>query len=468
MPPSQQATRGVTRPMARRAPPPSGLSGVQLAGILFLLSSLVRLLQYHLLARWWETSASATETYAVSAVTAVIGLGLLQGSAGARTATLWLLGLGLLAVLGAGAVGLALVPQLAPLVAWIGGPALLSILGYLILLVGEHHPGGRLALGTAMVLAGLGLSVWGLVKLTSAPDPEFAKLVGEWTTGEREFTDAGSGLGLKIPEGWVILKPGNPLADDHTAITLAHPQATGFAVVRVDRQPGIVSNDGYLEALLAARRAKVPSMKELARVDSRVGQTTARAMSTSWLDQGRRRFYGLTTAWRDVDRQFSMSIAMRTSQAAEGETEKLASVLTFDAPLSKHLDATVKAVTAAVPMLSRSAVEAMAKTMKAGTQPEAYFRQAYLWATRGASVLDAAAVSDLRAGMDALLGQVARRDRARLDAYLERVRAGQPTAAADDAAMAAVVKNAVLALSPDAQTRLRSAFEQAVEVGRLM
>src|SRR6185295_164658 len=145
MPPSQQMNRGVTRPMARRAPPPStGFTGTQLAGILFLLSSLVRLLQYHLLARWWETSASATETYTVSAVTAVIGLGLLQGSAGARTATLWLLGLGLVAVLGAGAVGLALVPQLAPLVAWIGGPALLSIVGYLVLLVGEHHPNGRL------------------------------------------------------------------------------------------------------------------------------------------------------------------------------------------------------------------------------------------------------------------------------------------------------------------------------------
>jgi hypothetical protein len=366
-------------------------------------------------------------------------------------------------------VGLALLPQLAPLVMWIGGPALLSIGGYMALLVRDRQSNASVAAGSAAVLAGLGLSLLGLVRLTHAPDPEFAKLVNEWASSEREFKDAHSGVALRVPEGWVMLKPGNPLmTDEDTAVTLAHPQATGFAVLRLEYNPGLITNDRYLEALLNARKTGEPTMKELARVDSRMGPVAARAMSTSWLGPGRRRYYGLTTAWRDAERQLSLSIAMRTGEAAKEETEKLARMITFDAPLAKYLDATVKEVTAICPILSRSAVEAMAKTMKAGTRPESYFRQAYLWATRGAGVLGAATVSDLRAGMDSMLGNVGRRDRARLDAYLERVRAEQPVSAADDAAMAEVVKNAVLGLAPDAQARLRAAFEQAVEVGRLL
>jgi hypothetical protein len=119
-------------------------------------------------------------------------------------------------------------------------------------------------------------------------------------------------------------------------------------------------------------------------------------------------------------------------------------------------------------MLSASAVEAMTKTVPAGSRPEAYFRYAYFWATRGAGMLSAGTASDLRAGMDAMLANVGKGDRRRLDAYLEKVRASQPVTAADDAAMSQVVKAAVLALPADVQARLRAAFEQAVEIGRLL
>lgn len=453
---------------ARRGPPP-GVSGMQVAGILFLVASVLRLVQHHLLTRWWDISSSATEVYSVSAVTAALGLGLLQGSRGARTAVLWILGLALAVVLAGGALALALAPRLAPLALWIGGPALLTIGGYMALLVRERHSNASVAVGAGIVVLGLGLSLFGLVRLTHAADPEFAKVVSEWAMPEHDFKDADSGVTLRVPEGWVMLKPGNPLTgDERPAVTLANPQATGFAVLRVEYNPGLITNDRYLEALLAARKANEPTMKELSRVDARVGQAPARAMSSSWLGPGRRRYFGLTTAWRDAERQLSLSIAMRTGEAAAGETQKLTSVIAFDAPLSKYMAATVAAVTGACPMLSASAVEAMAKTMPPGTRPETYFRQAYHWATRGAGELGAATAADLRAGMDGMLANVGRRDRARLDAYLENVRAGQPVSPADDAAMTQVVKAAVLALAPDAQSRLRAAFEQAVEIGRLL
>jgi hypothetical protein len=52
---------------------------------------------------------------------------------------------------------------------------------------------------------------YGLVRFGRAQTSEAELGIQEWTTGERRFADDALGLTLDAPEGWVLLKPGNPV-----------------------------------------------------------------------------------------------------------------------------------------------------------------------------------------------------------------------------------------------------------------
>lgn len=94
--------------------------------------------------------------------------------------------------------------------------------------------------------------------------------------------------------------------------------------------------------------------------------------------------------------------------------------------------------------------------------PEETCRRAEVALRRGLPALSPAEGRELGRLVDARRARASSRERTRLAAYLERLRAGQPTSPADDRAMADVLKRAELRLPAPSLARLRALYEKAL------
>ena len=182
--------------------------------------------------------------------------------------------------LGALALGLALIPgwqltrNLVRIVLILAAFALFPLAG--ILFAQGERGAALIALGSAwLIVSGLaallprrlgwaGLIVaalpvaaggYGVYRFGRAQASEAEQRIQEWTTGERRFTDDALGLTLDAPEGWVLLKPGNPLvkAPKDARVTLALTRHGGGAYLVTEPAPRAVATaDQYLDRLAAA------------------------------------------------------------------------------------------------------------------------------------------------------------------------------------------------------------------------
>lgn len=126
----------------------------------------------------------------------------------------------------------------------------------------------------------------------------------------------------------------------------------------------------------------------------------------------------------------------------------------------------IAAVTQESPHLSPRVVEALMTRSAAGVlDPPEAFRRAYFQAGRGSASLNTGEAREFRNLNSALYTALSGGERARLGAYLERVRAQRPTAPQEDAEMCRSVKTAVLRLPERQRERLRILFEKAIVAG---
>ena len=80
-----------------------------------------------------------------------------------------------------------------------------------------------------------------------------------WSSPERRFTDDAIGLTLDLPDGWVALRPGNPLvaAPDGALVTIAQPRLGGRGYLIAEPAPrGVATPDQYLDHLMARRAGR--------------------------------------------------------------------------------------------------------------------------------------------------------------------------------------------------------------------
>jgi hypothetical protein len=436
------------------------------AGILLLLAAVVTLAEPKILSRWIAVEPN-TRTYAEAGLTALLGLALMQSSPGARKVVLWLGGLGLLAFVGLGAMALG-VPKYAPLLPF-AGCGVASVVALFGMLVGR--PGtARVAAWAVVFVLAVGGSLFAEVWALKGAEREMRAAIAEWSAPEREFSDPAAGLRLKVPEGWVVLKPGNPLIDHQDAkLVLGHGDLGAVAAILQPQGEGYFSLDNYLDRVLALLKERYQDIQQEERSDVAIGKAMGRRMSLSWSIEGRR-LDGFVTGWKDGTRYFSFLGFTPGGHAEEAEASfrGLEKAMVFDAPVDKRVKETVARVTAACPLLSAAAVESMLRSMPKDAPAELYFRRGYEWAGRGAGELGAGPMEEMRAITSALFRSLTASDRERLGVYLERVRAGQPTTAAQDRAMNEVMKRGILSLPAASQEDLRRLTERAIEVGRLM
>lgn len=416
--------------------------------------------------------AHAAGTYSGVGLQIVLGCALLQGSEGARKFVLWCAGLvAVAALVFTGAFAREMGLLLAGFLVSLSSAAVFG------LLFGSSPGTTRLWATTAALLlawsASLTLPWWSRPLL----DAEGSREIARWTAPERLFEDREMGLKVQTPSDWVILKKDNELltAPDGAVLLLAHSTGAAFAILMVEEIPtGIGSVNEYIEALVALRRRNEPTIREEGRSETLVGSVSATRVSTSWSSKGFP-LRGSTLVWRDEARFFSLTAWSTASRAAEG-LKQLATIeeaVTFlprvgAAVTPAGADTRIDPLLADVPHLSRSSLALLIK--KTGGQPltaaEA-FREGHRWGTKGLTYLKPEELQEMGKLTQVVYGSLSERDRTRLGAYLEQVRAGAVTQRADDEAMSLLMKRAVGALPPDSRTRLQGLLEQAILMGTL-
>jgi hypothetical protein len=426
----------------------------------------VALLEPKVLSRWVQVEADA-RTYAQTGITTLLGLALLQSAEGARRLVLWISSLAVLAFAGLGLLALAM-PAHAALLP-VAGCGILAAVAMFGLLLGQPSSLRVVAWAVVFVLAvggSLVLEVWTL----KGAERQLRSTIAEWTASEREFSDPAVGLRIKVPEGWVILKAGNPLMSHEDAkVVFGQTSLGAVAAILQPKGEGYLSLDNYLDRVLALLQESYKDLQQETRGDVAIGKAMGRRMSISWTIEGRR-LEGFVTGWKDGTRYFSF-LGFTTGGLADEAAPSftgLEKALDFDAPVDSRLKETVARVTAACPLLSAGAVETMMRSMPADASTDHYFRMGYEWAGRGVGELGPAVGKEMGSITASLFASLSGSERQRLGTYLERVRTGLPTTPAEDHAMGAVMKRAILALPTDSQEKLRRLTERAIDVGRLL
>jgi hypothetical protein len=393
--------------------------------------------------------------------------------------------------LGALAFGLALVPgwNLARKLVRIGlilaAFALFPLAG--ILIAQGERGAGLLALGSVwLIVSGLaallprrlgwaGLAVaalpvlvggYGLYRFGRAQATEAEQRLADWSTGERRFVDDALGLTLDAPDGWVVLKPGNPLvkAPKDARVTLAIPRHGGAAYVISEPAPrGVATADQYLDKVQERRRAERPGLEAKQRVNAILGSIAGRQLEAAWNDGG--------TPHREVivaglDGWTGFALVAWMPEATASRTNGLdALALGFAARglLAVRLREAVDAAVLAVPHLSAPAAEQlMSQSAARLLEPDQAFRRSLQALAENIAALTPAEKAELRRLTTATYAGVPWKDRARLADYVERVRKGATTPPEEDRAMAALLKSAESRLSGEGRLKLQGFYEKAI------
>jgi len=393
--------------------------------------------------------------------------------------------------LGAVALGLALVPgwdlarTLVRIVLVLAAFALFPLAG--ILIAQGERGAGLLALGSAwLIISGLaallprrigwaGLLVavlpvlvggYGLYRFGRAEATEAEQALREWSTPERRFVDDGLGLTLEAPDGWVLLRPGNPLvqAPKDARVSLAIPRHGGAAYVVTEPAPrGVASADQYLNKLAARRRAERPGFEAKQRVNAILGSVTGRQLEAAWAD-GNTPYREVVVAGLDGWTGFALVAWMPEATASRTNgLDALARGFAARGLLAVRLREAVEAAVAAVPHLSVPAAEQlMAQSEARVLEPDQAFRRSLQALAANIGSLTPAEKDELSRLTTAAYAGLVWKDRTELADYVERVRKGAMTPPGEDRAMAALLKTAESRLSGEGRLKLQGFYEKAI------
>ncbi len=320
--------------------------------------------------------------------------------------------------------------------------------------------------GLALGLVTFGAGAYGVYHFGRAPESETLKALRSWSSPERSFNSDSVGLTLELPDGWVLLKPGNPLvaAPEDALATIAQPRLGGFGFITAEpAPPGIATPDQYLTHLMARRRATTPTLVEQERGNAILGTLAGRRLDSTWTD-GETPQRDMTLVGQDGWMSFALVAWMPESTASRpGGLEALAAGLGARGILAPRLEAAVQAAVEGVPHLSAPAAgQLMAQSAARVLEPEQAFRRSIVALAELLPSLSRAETRELSRLTRATYASVPWKSRRRLGDYIEQVRRGETTDPAVDNEMAELMKPAELELSPDQRHRLQEYYELAI------
>jgi hypothetical protein len=348
------------------------------------------------------------------------------------------------------------------------GGALLAVGGALVFLLGlfaftsEPAPHWtRAAASLLVVLAGAGAAGY----FAYAPETDDQKRVREAVGPERGWSDPSLGVTLALPAGWHVLKKDNPVFTQpaEAKVAFAHPRLEAFGYLEADSSPaGIDGVDAWLDSVLAERKKGVASFKEEARAEAAVGTLVGRRATASWSSAGAR-YSEQVTAWKDGWVYYAL-VAWAPEGTGAADLEALASGASSRGDLATRLQQAVQAATLEVPVLTPAAAELlMARSEAKMLEPDQAFRRSFDAVASALSAWNRNDSQELGKLIASCYQGLTGRDRTRLAAYVEKVRAHQLTSPQEDREMQQLMKSAVLRLPAGRRLRLQALFERAVQ-----
>jgi hypothetical protein len=251
-------------------------------------------------------------------------------------------------------------------------------------------------------------------------------------------------------------------------MVLAEPSAmtVGYLVSESPARP-YASLDEYLGRLLQERKKSQVSYAEKPGRDATVGPFPARLAEASW-KSGDEAYAERITVWKEAWTYFGLvtwSPQARAGRGAKAE-DALARGFSSVGQVGQRVQRALQRVIAEVPHLSASAAEMLMGRSAVGVlEPPEVFRRSWDLASRGLFALSKPEARELSSLTAAVYARVPGRDRARLGAYVARVRDRQSTSVAEDQEMCAIMKSAVDKLPALQRERLQALFDKALAAG---
>ncbi len=321
--------------------------------------------------------------------------------------------------------------------------------------------------GVALALVPVLASGYGAWRFGLASDRDSATQIRQWVSADRRYTDDMLGLILDIPEGWVALKPGNPLvavAPAEARLTLAQPRQGGFGYLVSEPAPrGVATADQYLDRIVGRRRTERPELKPGLRANALVGPLAGRRHDSTWLADG---VVQREVAVAGLDGWMAFALVAWMPDSAASRPDGLEAVtrgLAARGLLAVRLREAVDAVVSEVPHLSAPAAEQlMAQSEARVLEPDQAFRRSLAALARLLPTLSPPETRELTALTTATYAGVPWAERARLAGYVDRVRKTQATRPEEDREMAGLMKAAEERLTPARLLRLQAYYEKAI------
>jgi hypothetical protein len=340
--------------------------------------------------------------------------------------------------------------------------------------LGELLAGSRnLVLGLVgiAVVAGALAGLWAVLRPYLARRQAIAA-VQRYALADRRVEDAGAGLLVELPTGWVALREENPFVSrSGSRLRLAQPAAGAFAAVAVAVRPRQMDDlDAHLDELLQERLPRMPSQKEGGRSDLQLGRGRGRQVRTTWED-GLVPMQGAIVTWADGYDLFSLE-AWAPASAGDGFAAELVALcrgITPKGQVEARIDEAVERLAMEVPELSRDALRLLvAERMSLGRGLEDVPSAALRMVSRGLDALGTAEAAEMRAIYQQVWAPVPEGERVRLAGLMNEIKAGRAVRVEDVLALRTAVQTGVLALPEEQRTRLQELSGRAVRKSLLL
>jgi hypothetical protein len=130
---------------------------------------------------------------------------------------------------------------------------------------------------------------------------------------------------------------------------------------------------------------------------------------------------------------------------------------------ASRLKQAVARATEDVPYLAADTAEMLMSLSDAEIlEPDEIFRRSQKLAATGLAGLDAGEIREFRAINDSMYASLPYRDRARISAYIDKLRRGEFPTTEEDAGARVLVKSATLRLSPEKKSSLQQLYRKAI------
>jgi hypothetical protein len=327
-------------------------------------------------------------------------------------------------------------------------------------------PGWVKWVALAAVLVAVGAGAWRYF----TTETETQKRLRAAALPERRFADADAGVALDLPAGWLIVRAEDSgiAAPAQARVLLAEPSSTttGYLLSEAPGRP-YASLDEYVGRVIEDRRKSQGGYQEGTRTDGSVGPFPARFATASWR-AGEDAFRERIAVWKEAWTYFALvtwtpqAREARGARAAEGLARGFSSV----GQVGQRVQAALQRVITEVPHLStRSAETLMGRSAAGVLEPPEVFRRSWDLASRGLFALSKAESRELSTLTSAVYARVPGPQRARLGAYVSRVRERETTTTEQDAEMCGIMKAAVDKLPALSRARLQELFDKAIASG---